>query len=322
MPDGASSRRRRPGRGRGRARVDPARVRRRAPAPAAAPARRADPLRGAALAGDRGRRAARDERRLGQQRAPAGARDARGERRSTPASRRPRSTTPSAELLARYVDAFERYDMDALTSLHPRGRDPVDAAVRPLAARPRRHPHAGGSARASAASGSRVIPTIAANGSPAFGQYKPSATGGGYEPWALQVLEIEDGRIAELTFFLDTETLFPLFGLPARGSSRSVRYSAGRRVRPMKATSSRSSSDALRRRTVQPWRRARELEPRERVDGHRVRRDRRRRRRARRRPRSTRAARRHARRAPAGRHGPIGPQIANVIVRGRCGHHR
>ena len=42
------------------------------------------------------------------------------------------------------------------------------------------------------------------------------AEGGGYEPWALQVIEIADGKVAEMTFFLDTETLFPLFGLPAR----------------------------------------------------------------------------------------------------------
>jgi len=64
--------------------------------------------------------------------------------------------------------------------------------------------------------GSRVIPTVSANGSPAFGQYKPSETGEGYEPWALQVLEISDGRVVELTFFLGTETIFPLFGLPTR----------------------------------------------------------------------------------------------------------
>jgi RNA polymerase sigma-70 factor (ECF subfamily) len=62
--------------------------------------------------------------------------------------------------------------------------------------------------------GSRVVPAPAANGSPAFGQYKPSATGAGYEPWALQVLEVEDDRIVGLTFFLDTERVFPLFGLP------------------------------------------------------------------------------------------------------------
>jgi RNA polymerase sigma-70 factor (ECF subfamily) len=64
--------------------------------------------------------------------------------------------------------------------------------------------------------GSRVVPVVSANGSPAFGQYKPSDSGAGYEPWALQVLELSDGGIAELTFFLDTETLFPLFGLPSR----------------------------------------------------------------------------------------------------------
>jgi RNA polymerase sigma-70 factor (ECF subfamily) len=129
-------------------------------------------------------------------------------------------TSPSveeadAELLARYVAAFEAYDMDALTSLiHEdatqsmppfdlwlRGRDDIFAWwVGP-----------GGGCR-----GSRVVPTVAANGAPAFGQYKPAATGDGYEPWALQVLEVEDGRIVELTFFLDTDRVFPLFGLPPR----------------------------------------------------------------------------------------------------------
>ena len=122
---------------------------------------------------------------------------------------------PDRELLARYVEAFERYDMEALTSLIHEdatqsmppfdlwlsGRDDIfDWWVGP-----------GAGCR-----GSRVIPTVAANGSPAFGQYKPSETGEGYEPWALQVLEISDGRIVELTFFLGTETIFPLFGLPAR----------------------------------------------------------------------------------------------------------
>jgi RNA polymerase sigma-70 factor (ECF subfamily) len=56
---------------------------------------------------------------------------------------------------------------------------------------------------------------VSANGSPAFGQYKPSETGEGYDPWALQVVEIADGKVVEMTFFLDTEKLFPLFGLPA-----------------------------------------------------------------------------------------------------------
>ncbi|HKC21269.1 MAG TPA: hypothetical protein VKB64_02045, partial [Gaiellaceae bacterium] len=54
-----------------------------------------------------------------------------------------------------------------------------------------------------------------ANGLPAFGQYRPSGPGGSYEPWALQVLELSDGRIVGYTAFLDTGRLFPLFGLPA-----------------------------------------------------------------------------------------------------------
>lgn len=60
--------------------------------------------------------------------------------------------------------------------------------------------------------GSRLIPTVA-NGSPAFGQYKPDPDGG-LAPWSLQVLEISDGAIVGITFFLDTQKFFPLFGLP------------------------------------------------------------------------------------------------------------
>jgi RNA polymerase sigma-70 factor, ECF subfamily len=118
-----------------------------------------------------------------------------------------------AELLARYVEAFERYDMDALTSLiHEDATQSMPPFDMWLAGRDDIFswwvgPGAG-------CRGSRVIPVASANGAPAFGQYKPSETGEGYEPWALQVLEIEDGKIVELTFFLDTERVFPLFGLP------------------------------------------------------------------------------------------------------------
>jgi RNA polymerase sigma-70 factor (ECF subfamily) len=120
-----------------------------------------------------------------------------------------------AELLARYVDAFERYDMDALTSLI---REDATQSMPPydLWLRGRDDIFKWWFGPGIGCQGSRVIPTVAANGAPAFGQYKPSATGEGYEPWALQVLEIEDGSIVELTFFLDTEALFPLFGLPPR----------------------------------------------------------------------------------------------------------
>jgi RNA polymerase sigma-70 factor, ECF subfamily len=118
-------------------------------------------------------------------------------------------------LLDRYVDAFERYDMDELTALiHEDATQSMPPFDLWLGGRDDiLHWWVGPGA---GCRGSRVIPTTAANGAPAFGQYKPSPTGAGYEPWALQVLEISDGRIVELTFFLDTETLFPLFGLPAR----------------------------------------------------------------------------------------------------------
>jgi RNA polymerase sigma-70 factor (ECF subfamily) len=61
---------------------------------------------------------------------------------------------------------------------------------------------------------SRLLPTVGANGRVAFGQYKPSESGG-RDPWALLVLETAPDGIVELTFFLDTKRLFPLFGLPA-----------------------------------------------------------------------------------------------------------
>jgi RNA polymerase sigma-70 factor, ECF subfamily len=117
-------------------------------------------------------------------------------------------------LLARYVEAFEQYDMEALTSLiqedATQSMPPYDLWLRGRTDILEWWLGPGIGCR-----GSRVLPAPTANGSPAFGQYKPSPDGG-YEPWALQVLELSAGRIVEFTFFLDTERLFPLFGLPAR----------------------------------------------------------------------------------------------------------
>jgi RNA polymerase sigma-70 factor (ECF subfamily) len=117
------------------------------------------------------------------------------------------------ELLERYVDAFQRYDIESLTALlhedATQSMPPFD-----LWLRGRDDVLTWWFGPGIGCKGSRVIPTLAANGSPAFGQYKPSETGEGYDPWALQVVEIVDGRIVEITFFLDTERLFPLFGLP------------------------------------------------------------------------------------------------------------
>ncbi len=118
-------------------------------------------------------------------------------------------------LLGRYVDAFERYDMDALTALiHEDATQSMPPYELWLSGR--RDILGWWVGKGAACRGSRVLPTTTANGSPAFAQYKPSESGSGYDPWALQVLEVAQGQIVELTFFLATETLFPLFGLPAR----------------------------------------------------------------------------------------------------------
>jgi RNA polymerase sigma-70 factor (ECF subfamily) len=116
-------------------------------------------------------------------------------------------------LLTRYVDAFERYDMDALTSLL---HEDATWNMPPYALWLQTHrdvvawclgPGIG-------CKGSRLIATTA-NGAPAFGQYKPSPDGG-LEPWSLQVLELSGDRISGITFFLDTARYFPMFGLPSR----------------------------------------------------------------------------------------------------------
>jgi RNA polymerase sigma-70 factor (ECF subfamily) len=128
-------------------------------------------------------------------------------------------TTPVVDesqraLLVRYVEAFEAYDMDALTSLiqedATQSMPPYDMWLRG-----REDILAWWFGPGIECRDSRLLPAPMANGSVAFGQYKPSATGNGRDPWALQVLELGKGGLVEFTFFLDTDTLFPLFGLPA-----------------------------------------------------------------------------------------------------------
>jgi RNA polymerase sigma-70 factor (ECF subfamily) len=119
------------------------------------------------------------------------------------------------KLLARYVEAFERYDIGLLTSVI---REDAKQSMPPydLWLNGREDMFRWWFGPGSACRGSRLIPTVSANGSPAFGQYKPSASGSGRDPWALQVIEIAPDGVAEITFFLRTDVLFPLFGLPPR----------------------------------------------------------------------------------------------------------
>src|SRR6266550_5373208 len=116
------------------------------------------------------------------------------------------------ELLERYIQAFEQYDMDALTSLlHEDAKQSMPPYEMWLLGR--EDILSWWTGPGAACRGSKLIPTVA-NGLPAFGQYRPSGPAGKHEPWALQVLELSEGRIVGFNAFLDTERLFPLFGLP------------------------------------------------------------------------------------------------------------
>jgi RNA polymerase sigma-70 factor (ECF subfamily) len=115
-------------------------------------------------------------------------------------------------LLDRYVEAFESYDIDAFVSLlHDdvvQSMPPYELWLRGPVEMGRWMLGPGIGCR-----GSRLVPTIA-NGRPAFGQYRPSGPNGSFEPWSIHVVEISEGRVAGITFFLDTARYFPLFGLP------------------------------------------------------------------------------------------------------------
>ncbi|MFC8140579.1 sigma-70 family RNA polymerase sigma factor [Streptomyces paradoxus] len=116
------------------------------------------------------------------------------------------------KLLDRYVAAFEGYDMTALTALLHEdavmtmppfdlwltGTRDITGFMTTLGA---------------PCAGSRLVP-VQVNGLPGFAQYKPDPEKGGFTPWAVQVLEISDGRITGFHCFLDTQRWFPLFDLP------------------------------------------------------------------------------------------------------------
>jgi RNA polymerase sigma-70 factor (ECF subfamily) len=141
---------------------------------------------------------------------------ARATLRDLPAEEHPASLEDAdAQLLERYVDAFERYDIEQLVVLL---REDAIQSMPPFAMWLQGAVNIGRwmvEPGPSACRGSRLVAT-SANGCPAFGQYKPDPAGG-YAPWALQVLEISGGQITNMTMFLsllDPERLFPAFGLP------------------------------------------------------------------------------------------------------------
>ncbi|MFJ8664739.1 sigma-70 family RNA polymerase sigma factor [Streptomyces sp. NPDC093600] len=117
------------------------------------------------------------------------------------------------ELLERYVAAFEGYDMKALTALL---HEDATMSMPPYDLWLRGHDDIVGwmLGVGEVCAGSKLVPTVA-NGAPAFAQYHP-APEGGYSPWALIVLDIREGKVAGMDFFLDTKRWFPLFDMPER----------------------------------------------------------------------------------------------------------
>jgi len=120
-------------------------------------------------------------------------------------------TDEQSALVEKYCRAFERYDVDELTSLL---RDDAVLSMPPYTMWLRGTDDIrtwllgpGAPCR-----GSRLVPT-SASGLPAFAQYRPRPEGG-HRAWALIVLELTGSRIAAMTSFLDVETLFPIFGMP------------------------------------------------------------------------------------------------------------
>jgi RNA polymerase sigma-70 factor (ECF subfamily) len=114
-----------------------------------------------------------------------------------------------ARLVARYMEAFELYDIDALKMLlheeATHSMPPYDLWLR--------GPESIATWMAGVGigcKGSRLIPVEACGGTPAFAQYRQ----GGAQAWSLIMLDLDGDRIVNVTNFWDVETLFPRFGLP------------------------------------------------------------------------------------------------------------
>jgi len=127
-----------------------------------------------------------------------------------PEDRAPDLGDAQQALLDRYLAAFQAYDMDGLVSLL---HEDAGFSMPPFVMwfRGRENFPVFYQGHGSACRGSRLIP-VAMNASPAFAHYKPSDDGG-YDPWAIQVLELRGDKIAHIHHFLDP-ALFARFGLP------------------------------------------------------------------------------------------------------------
>jgi RNA polymerase sigma-70 factor (ECF subfamily) len=123
-------------------------------------------------------------------------------------------TEEQQKLVGRYVDAFERYDVAALTKLL---HEEATLSMPPYELWLQGHESIAKwlLSFGLGCKGSRLVPVEACGGTPAFAQYRE----GGARPWALLMLELDGDRIRGMTSYLDVETLFPRFGLPMQLTS-------------------------------------------------------------------------------------------------------
>ncbi|MBW9214422.1 sigma-70 family RNA polymerase sigma factor [Mumia sp. zg.B53] len=120
------------------------------------------------------------------------------------------------ELLAKYVAAFEAYDMDTFVSLL---REDATQSMPPFVMwlQGREDIRTWMEGPGKECLGSRVEP-MSVNGAPALAQWRP-APEGGFVPWSITVLDVQGGEVTNISTFLDTR-LFPLLGLPGTPPER------------------------------------------------------------------------------------------------------
>jgi RNA polymerase sigma-70 factor, ECF subfamily len=119
------------------------------------------------------------------------------------------------ELLAAYIDAFERHDVDALVGLL---RDDAILEMPPFELWMQGPDDIRRWLLAVDAFGQELLTPVDANGSPAVAVYRPRTPGEQPTAFSIQVLDIVAGRISAIHVFLNP-ALFELFGLPTDPAS-------------------------------------------------------------------------------------------------------
>ncbi|MFD0959677.1 sigma-70 family RNA polymerase sigma factor [Paenibacillus chungangensis] len=115
-------------------------------------------------------------------------------------------------LLDSYIEAFEHYDVDRLLALF---HESASLSMPPYVMWVRGSMDIAAFYHATRAhcTGSRLMPLRANGNCPAYAQYVPAGDDGVCMPWGIHILEIQEGRIAHIHHFIDSD-LFTRFGLP------------------------------------------------------------------------------------------------------------